>query len=360
MKTYNIAVISGDGIGPEITESAVKVLEKLAGVYGFSVSLTNCLLGGIAIDLAGTPLPEETLSVCRRSDAVLMGAVGGSKWDSNEEGMRPENGLLGIRSGLGLYANLRPALLYPALKDASPLRADIVGDGFDILIIRELTGGLYFGKKGIVAGENGERRGFDTEEYAEYEIKRIGRTAFEAARKRSGKLTSIDKANVMLSSRLWRSVITQLGEKEYPDVQLSHLYVDNGAMQLVRDPRQFDTIVTSNLFGDILSDEASQLTGSIGLLPSASLGEGTLGLYEPIHGSAPDIAGKGIANPLAMILSVALMLRYSLGENEAAVKLEESVQSVLRDGVFTIDIAVDKTKFVTTSEMTEAVLDKIG
>lgn len=334
--TYKIAVLPGDGIGPEITEQAVAVLNAVAARCNFQVDTTEALIGGAAIDGAGSPLPEETVRICKASDAVLLGAVGGPKWDHLPSGQRPESGLLAIRGILELFANLRPAVVYPALRSASPLKDEILGEGFDLLVVRELTGGIYFGahtreeQDGIVCAQ-------DIERYSVAEIDRIARVAFALASKRSKRLCSIDKANVLESSRLWRERVTAIAG-EYPDVTLSHMYVDNAAMQLVRAPRQFDTIVTSNLFGDILSDEASQITGSIGMLPSASLSAGKLGLYEPIHGSAPDIAGQDLANPIATILSVAMMLRYSLEQPQAAEKIEIAVNTVLNQGLRTADL----------------------
>ena len=306
---YNIALLKGDGIGPEIVDGAVAVLEKIGEKFGHSFDFNSYLIGGCAIDKTGLPLPKETVDGCLESDSVLLGAVGGIKWDSLPGDIRPEKALLGIRSALGLYTNLRPAKLYPALKDASPLRSDIVQKGFDLLIVRELTGGIYFGERGYREGKFG-REAFDTEAYSTIEIERIGRAAFNAAMKRNKVLTSIDKANVLETSRLWRSVMHSLSD-EFPQVKYSDMLVDNAAMQLVRNPSQFDVVVTSNMFGDILSDEASQITGSIGMLASASLGDGKRGMYEPIHGSAPDIAGQNKANPIATILSAAMMLDYS-------------------------------------------------
>lgn len=317
---YRIAVLPGDGIGPEVIEQALLVLEQVGRKFGHVFRFTTLLAGGCAIDATGNPLPEETLDECRRSDAVLLGAVGGPKWDNLPGDIRPEAGLLALRGGLGLFANLRPAVLNRELRDACPLRPDIVGESMDIMVVRELTGGIYFGQRGRRTGKMGEEA-FDTECYSEGEIERIARVAFEVARKRRKKVTSVDKANVLESSRLWREVVTKVAN-DYPDVTLEHMYVDNAAMQLVRNPRQFDVIVTSNMFGDILSDEASMITGSIGMLPSASLGEGSFGLYEPIHGSAPDIAGKDKANPLATILSAAMMLRYTMHLEEEAMAVE--------------------------------------
>lgn len=351
---YKITVLAGDGIGPEITEQALRVLDAAASRFGFEVETGHALLGGAAIDATGVPLPDETVEMCKSSDAVLLGAVGGPKWDNLPGDKRPEKGLLEIRSALGLFANLRPALVYPALRGASPLKDEILGEGLDLLVVRELTGGIYFGNRGRKEVNGGESA-FDTEEYSAEEIRRICKIAFELAMKRGKKLCSIDKANVLESSRLWRETVTALSA-DYPQVSLSHMYVDNAAMQLVRAPGQFDTIVTSNMFGDILSDEASQITGSIGMLPSASLGVSKPGLYEPIHGSAPDIAGKDIANPIAAVLSVAMMLRYSLGQPEAADEIEAAVNLVLESGVRTADIAYGGETPVGTRKMGENIL----
>lgn len=327
MKTYNIAVLKGDYIGPEIVDEALKVLKKAADKFGFGLELHRALLGGEAIDAVGKPLPDETVEICKAADSVLLGAVGGPKWDSQPGPNRPEKGLLGIRKALGLYANLRPAVIFPPLRDASPLKPEIIGGSLDIMVVRELTGGIYFGDRGT--GEvDGVTSAYDTERYSLPEIERILRVAFDMAKKRDKRLTSVDKANVLDTSRLWRKTVDEMA-REYPEVQVSHLYVDNCAMQLVRDPGQFDVIVTSNMFGDILSDEASMISGSIGMLASASLGDSGFGLYEPIHGSAPDIAGQGIANPLATILSAAMMLRYSLGEPQAAQAIEDAVSRAL-------------------------------
>lgn len=334
---YQIALIKGDGIGPEIIGEAVKVLHAVGTKYGHSFTFTDVLMGGCAIDATGVPLPDETVEICKKSDSVLLGAVGGPKWDTLPGHLRPEKGLLGIRAALGLYANLRPALLYSALAEACPLKAEIVKNGLDILIVRELTGGIYFGERGRRTGEHGEEA-YDTECYSTTEIERIGRIGFESAKKRGGKLVSIDKANVLESSRLWREVIHKMAEA-YPDVSCTDMLVDNAAMQLVRNPGQFDVIVTSNLFGDILSDEASMVTGSIGMLPSASLGDSTVGMYEPIHGSAPDIAGQNKANPIATILSAGMMLRYSFGLGAEADAIEAAVQKALNEGYRTGDIA---------------------
>lgn len=354
----NIALLKGDGIGPEIVDSAVAVLEKTASKFGHKFNFTPYLIGGCAIDAAGMPLPQETVDGCLASDSVLLGAVGGPKWDDLPGNIRPEKALLGIRSALGLFTNLRPAKLYPALRAASPLKDEIVGSGFDILIVRELTGGIYFGDRGYREGKFGEEA-FDTEAYSVTEIERIGKVAFEAAMKRSKRLCSIDKANVLETSRLWRKTMHKLAE-EYPEVQYSDMFVDNAAMQLVRDPKQFDVIVTSNMFGDILSDEASQITGSIGMLASASLGASKRGLYEPIHGSAPDIAGKNMANPIATILSGAMMLRYSFALNEEADAIEAAVDKVLNEGCRTADImGTNSGEPLTCSEMTAKILEAL-
>ena len=346
---YKITVLPGDGIGPDIIAEALKILELIGEKYGHSFSFTEADLGGIAIDRHGEPLPQVTVDTCKASDAVLLGAVGGPKWDTLPGNKRPEAGLLGIRAALGLYANLRPAVIYGALKEASPLKSEIISNGIDIMVIRELTGGIYFGKRGRLDTEGGEAA-FDTEMYNVSEIKRIAKVGFETAMKRGKKLMSVDKANVLESSRLWRQVVEEVA-KEYPEVSLSHMYVDNAAMQLVRNPAQFDVILTSNIFGDILSDEASMITGSIGMLPSASVGSTKLGLYEPIHGSAPDIAGQDKANPIATILSVAMMLRYSLDLTGEADAIEKAVEDVLNNGYRTADIASPGTKVVGTKEM---------
>lgn len=333
---FNIALLRGDGIGPEIVDSAVAVLEKTAVKFGHTFNFTPYLIGGNAIDVTGIPLPQETVDGCLASDSVLLGAVGGPKWDDQPGDNRPEKALLGIRAALGLYTNLRPAKLYPALRAASPLKDDIVGDGFDLMIVRELTGGIYFGERGYREGKYGQEA-YDTEAYSVTEIERIVRVAFDSAMKRSKRLCSVDKANVLESSRLWRKTMHELAA-EYPEVQYTDMFVDNAAMQLVRDPRQFDVIVTSNMFGDILSDEASQITGSIGMLPSASLGASARGMYEPIHGSAPDIAGQDKANPIATILSAAMMLRFSFGLSAEADAIEAAVDKVLDAGYRTADL----------------------
>lgn len=352
MKNYKITLLRGDGIGPEIVEQAVKALNVLADKHGFRIEYTDALLGGVAIDAAGVPLPDETVAACKASDAVLLGAVGGYKWDTLPGNLRPEAGLLGIRAALGLYANLRPAVIFGPLKSASPIKDEIIGDAMDIMVVRELTGGIYFGERGRKE-VNGQPAAFDTEMYTVPEIERIARVAFDVARKRHKKVTNVDKANVLESSRLWRETVLKVAQ-EYPDVELNHLYVDNAAMQLVRNPRQFDVIVTSNIFGDILSDEASQIAGSIGMLASASLSDGTLGLYEPIHGSAPDIAGQGVANPLATILSAGMLLRYSFGMEQAADEIDAAVAAVL-ETARTPDIWEEGCKKVSTSEMGDLV-----
>ncbi|MDD5944552.1 MAG: 3-isopropylmalate dehydrogenase [Clostridia bacterium] len=358
MGTYNIAVIKGDGIGPDIVEQAVKVTKKIGERFGHKFNMTEALAGGAAIDAVGTALPKETVEVCKNSDAVLLGAVGGPKWDNLPGELRPERGaLLGLRKELGLFANLRPAIMHRALSNASPIKHEIIGDSLDILAVRELTGGIYFGDKGYREGAYG-REAYDVERYSPFEIDRIARIAFDAAMKRNKKVTSVDKANVLESSRLWRSRMEEIA-KEYPEVELEHLYVDNAAMQLVRNPKQFDVIVTSNMFGDILSDEASQITGSIGMLPSASLGEGSFGLYEPIHGSAPDIAGMNIANPLATILSVSMMFKYSFGLVKEAKAVEDAVTRVLDKGIRTADIASDGAEYIGTDAMGDAVCAEI-
>ena len=353
--TKRILVLPGDGIGPEIVAEAVKVLDHLAG-EGLDVELDEGLIGGAAYDAAGSPLPESTLAMAREADAVLLGAVGGPKWEPLDIAVRPEKGLLGLRAGLGLFSNLRPAILYPQLAGASSLRPEIVS-GLDIMIVRELTGGIYFGQpRGIRTLENGERQGFNTLVYAEHEIERIVRSACEIAMKRGKRVCSVDKANVLECTELWREVATRVVKTEYPQIELSHMYVDNAAMQLVKWPKQFDVMVTTNMFGDILSDAAAMLTGSIGMLPSASLNENGQGMYEPIHGSAPDIAGKGIANPLATILSVAMMLRYSLDETAMADRIENAVVAVLDKGLRTPDIMSEGMTEVNCVGMGDAVV----
>ena len=348
-----ICVLPGDGIGPEIVAEAVRVLEALRS-DGLKFELDNALLGGCAVDAAGEPYPEATRKLAREADAVLLGAVGGPKYDSLPREKRPERGLLGIRKDLGLFANLRPAVLYPELANASTLKPEVVS-GLDILIVRELTGDIYFGEPRGIEVRDGERVGINTMIYSEGEIRRIARVSFDAARKRNRKLCSVDKMNVLECTQLWRDVVSEVG-KDYPDVELSHMLVDNAAMQLVRNPKQFDVMVTGNMFGDILSDEASMLTGSIGMLPSASLNEKGKGLYEPIHGSAPDIAGKGVANPLATILSAAMMLRYTFGQEAAASRIEAAVKTVLAQGLRTADIYEAGTTRVGTMAMGDAVI----
>ena len=359
---YKIALIPGDGIGPEIVAEAKKVLDRVCEKYSHKFSYTEVLLGGASIDAHGVPLTEEAIAQAKASDAVLMGSIGGdaktSPWYKLEPSRRPEAGLLAIRKALNLFANLRPAYLYNELRDACPLRDEIIGDGFDMIIVRELTGGLYFGARKTTE-ENGVRTAVDTLSYNENEIRRIAIKAFEIARKRRNKVTSVDKANVLDSSRLWRSVVEDVA-KDYPDVTLEHMLVDNCAMQLVRDPKQFDVILTENMFGDILSDEASMVTGSIGMLSSASLNETKLGLYEPSHGSAPDIAGQNKANPIATILSAAMMLRYSLDLDKEADAVETAVQKVLTEGYRTGDIMSDGCKLVGTKEMGNLIADAIA
>lgn len=354
---FKIAVIPGDGIGPDIVKQGLMVLDEVGRRYGHTFSTTIAMAGGSAIDATGVPLPEETVSICKASNAVLLGAVGGPKWDTLPGHLRPEAGLLGIRKALGLYANLRPAILHEALKDACPLRPDLVLGGLDILVVRELTGGMYFGERGRRIGINGPEA-YDTECYSEMEVERIAKVAFEIALKRGKKLVNVDKMNVLESSRLWREVVLQVGAN-YPDVELSHLLVDNAAMQLVRNPQQFDVMVTTNMFGDILSDEASMITGSIGMLPSASLGVGAFGLYEPIHGSAPDIAGLDIANPIATILSVAMMLRYSFSLEKEAKAIENAVTTVLTQGHRTKDIAKPGESYIGTEQMGQLILSQL-
>ena len=348
-----IAILPGDGVGPEIVAEAVKALKSVAQRFGHEFEMDEYPVGGTAYDLCGDCLPEATLAACKAADSVLLGAVGGPKWDSLPPDRRPERrALLTLRSELGLFANLRPAKVWEPLKGASPLKDAIVANGIDMLIVRELTGGAYFGEKGRA---DGGKSAYDMMPYSEREIVRVARVAFEAARTRRRRLTSVDKANVLETSRLWRETVTTLHASEYPDVELDHLYVDNAAMQLVRDPSRFDVILTENMFGDILSDEASQVAGSIGMLPSASLGTTHRGLYEPIHGSAPDIAGKGIANPIATILSAAMMLRHSFGLSAEAEAVERAVADALAAGVRTKDIALDGFTPVSTSEMGDAI-----
>lgn len=345
---YKIAVVAGDGIGPDIIREAKKTLNRIGDVFGHQFSYEDLLAGGCAFDTCGTPLPEETVTACKKADAVLLGAVGGPQWDELPGHQRPEQALLGLRKQLGLFANLRPAILFPELADACLLRKEAVEGGLDLMVVRELTGGIYFGEKGTKETENG-LAAYDVEIYSEEEVRRIAVVAFELAMKRSRKLTSVDKANILESSRLWRRVVNEVAPT-YPDVKLSHMYVDNAAMQLVRDPRQFDVLVTSNLFGDILSDEASMITGSIGMLPSASLNIENFGMYEPIHGSAPDIAGKNIANPMATILSVGMMLRYTFGLAKEADAIEAAVRTVLRQGHRTADLVSNGIQSMGTEE----------
>ncbi len=353
MKNYKIVLLKGDGIGPEIVTQAVKVLNRAADKFGFQIAYDEAFLGGSAIDATGVPLPQETIDKCKAADSTLLGAVGGPKWDQRPGDSRPEAGLLGIRGALGLFANLRPAVIFEQLREASPLKAEIIGDNLDIMVVRELTGGIYFGERGHKT-VNGFDAAYDTEMYSVPEIERIARVGFDMAEKRGGKLCSVDKANVLESSRLWRATVARIGKEEYPNIESTNLYVDNCAMQLVRNPKQFDVIVTSNIFGDILSDEASMISGSIGMLPSASLGTGKAGLYEPVHGSAPDIAGTGMANPLATILSAAMMLRYSLDQPEAAKAIEDAVAAVLTTAR-TVDIYTDGMRKVTCEEMGDLV-----
>ena len=357
-KSYKIAVFAGDGVGQEIVREALKILKVVSDKRNVDLLLTEGLIGGSAYDVHGIPLPESSLELALQSDAVLLGAVGGPKWEGLDYSVRPERALLGLREKLGLYANLRPVVVFDELIDASPLKKELVR-GIDILILRELTGDVYFGRpRGVSKGPDGKRTGVNTMVYTEEEIRRIALAAFELARGRKKNLMSVDKANVLETTELWRQVVTEVG-KNYPDVTLKHMYVDNCAMQLVRNPSQFDVIVTTNLFGDILSDEAAMLTGSIGMLPSASLGQGRA-LYEPIHGSAPDIAGQNIANPLATILSAAMMLRHSLQMPAEAAMIEKAVADVLKDGVRTKDIYSDGTKLVGTREMGDAVAARLA
>ncbi|MBW4463955.1 MAG: 3-isopropylmalate dehydrogenase [Pegethrix bostrychoides GSE-TBD4-15B] len=359
MSNYRITLLPGDGIGPEIMSVTTGILKQVGEQLGIGFEFKEALMGGAAIDATGSPLPDETLAICKDSDAVLLAAIGGYKWDNLPRHQRPETGLLGLRAGLGLFANLRPASILPQLIDASSLKREVV-EGVDIMVVRELTGGIYFGQpKGIFETETGEKRGVNTMVYSEGEIDRIGKVAFETAQKRSGRLCSVDKANVLDVSQLWRDRITQMAA-DYPDVELSHLYVDNAAMQLIRAPKQFDTIVTGNLFGDILSDAAAMLTGSIGMLPSASLGAAGPGVFEPVHGSAPDIAGQDKANPLAQVLSAAMLLRYGLNEPEAASRLEQAVQTVLDADYRTGDIMSAGKTLVGCQAMGEALKQALG
>lgn len=355
---YKIAVIPGDGIGPEVIKEAVKVLDTVGLKFGHVFEYEYLAAGGDAIDKTGKCLPEETVKSAKEADAVLLGAVGGPKWDNLPGDLRPERALLGLRKELGLFANLRPAIMFSQLKDACPLKEDKVAGGLDLLVVRELTGGIYFGEKGIKDEGDMGKTAFDIESYSEKEVERVSETAFSMAMKRNKKVTSVDKANVLESSRLWRKTVAKVAAK-YPEVTLENLYVDNAAMQLVYNPKQFDVIVTNNIFGDILSDEASMITGSIGMLPSASLAEGNFGMYEPVHGSAPDIAGTGKANPTAAVLSAAMMLKYTFGLAKESIAIENAVKSVLEDGYRTPDIMTDKCTQVTTSEMGNLFAEKL-
>ena len=360
MGSYHITVLKGDGIGPDVVTEAMGVLECIGRKYGHDFIFNEKPAGGCAYDAYGEPLPEETLEACKNSDAILLGAVGGPKWDHLPANLRPEAGaLLKLRSSLGLYANLRPAIIHKALSDASPIKPEIIGDSLDILVVRELTGGIYFLGARASGRQVWRRSAHDVEAYSEFEIKRIAIQAFEAAMKRNKHVTSIDKANVLESSKLWRRTVTEVA-KDYPEVELDHMYVDNAAMQLVRNPKHFDVIVTSNIFGDIISDEASQITGSIGMLPSASLADGAFGMYEPIHGSAPDIAGKDMANPIATILSAAMLLKFSFGLVAESQAIEDAVTKVLDAGYRTPDIYSEGTKKIGTKEMGKRICDAIN
>lgn len=354
---YKLAVIPGDGIGPDVVEQTLLILDKVGEKFGHTFHYQKVLAGGCAIDATGACLPQETIDVCKASDAVLLGAVGGWKWDTLPGDQRPERALLGLRKALGLFANLRPALLFEQLADASPLKPEILAGGLDIVVVRELTGGIYFGEKGFKDTDLGPAA-YDVEQYAEEEVRRIAKVAFDMAMKRNKHVTSVDKANVLESSRLWRRVVAEVGQ-DYPEVTLDNLYVDNAAMQLVRNPRQFDVIVTSNIFGDILSDEASQITGSIGMLPSASLAKGNFGMYEPVHGSAPDIAGQDKANPMATILSAAMMLRYTFGLLQEADAVENAVKAVLDQGYRTPDLFAGEGTLIGTAEMGRRIAEAI-
>jgi 3-isopropylmalate dehydrogenase len=357
-KTFKVAVLSGDGIGPEVMAEALKVLDAVQGKYGVTFERTFANVGGIAIDEDGEALPEKTVDVCKASDAILFGSVGGPKWEILPPDEQPERGaLLPLRKIFGLFCNLRPAIIFPALTGASSLKEEVIDGGFNLLVVRELTGGIYFAEPKGIEGEGGERTGFDTMKYSDAEVERISHVAFQAARKRGSKVCSIDKANVLSTSVLWREVVERVA-KEYPDVELSHMYVDNAAMQLVRWPKQFDVMLCGNMFGDIISDEAAMLTGSLGMLPSASLAEGTFGMYEPSGGSAPDIAGQGIANPIAQILSASMMLRYSFGMIEAADAVDAAVEKTLNQGCRTGDIfqGLDGEQKVNTVAMGDAII----
>ncbi|MBQ2661290.1 MAG: 3-isopropylmalate dehydrogenase [Clostridia bacterium] len=358
MADFKIAVVSGDGIGPEVTRESRRVLEKIGSIYNHTFEFTEVLAGGAALDQVGECLPKSSLETCLASDSVLLGAVGGPKWEGYPGDQRPEMALLGLRKAMGLFANLRPAIIHPALSDASPIKTNIIGKSLDILIVRELTGGIYFGERGRRMGALGEEA-YDVEAYSETEIRRIAVTAFEAAMKRKKRVTSIDKSNVMESGRFWRSIVKDVA-KNYPEIELNHMFVDNAAMQLIKSPQQFDVILTTNMFGDILSDEAAMITGSIGLLPSASLGSSTLGMYEPVHGSAPDIAGQQKANPISSILTAAMMLRYSFALNEEADAIERAVEDTLNSGCRTEDIATEGETVLTTKQMCDEVLKHLG
>lgn len=353
-----IIIAAGDGIGPEICSGAVQAIDKVSKIYKYQIEFEDILIGGQAIDAYGVPLREEDIKKAKESDGVLLGAVGGPKWDKIDPTLRPEQGLLKLRKDLEVYANLRPAIIYKDLKAASPIKDQILGDGIDILVVRELVGGIYFGKRDTYTNDQGLRVAYDQEQYTEAEIRRIALIAFEAAMTRSKKLCSVDKANVLDSSKLWRTVVEEVAQ-DYPQVELKHLYVDAAAMEVVRNPRQFDVILTNNIFGDILSDQISQITGSIGMLPSASLGQGKAGIYEPIHGSAPDIAGQDKANPIAMILSAAMLLRHGLGLEDQAQAIEKAVNLALEQGYRTVDIARPGDKIVGTKEMTKLIVDLI-
>lgn len=353
MGQYKIGVLKGDGIGPEIVDSSLQVLDKIGSLYGHTFEYTEGLIGGVAIDAYGEPLTDEVVEMCQAQDAVLLGAVGGPKWDTVPADKRPEKGLLKIRKALNVYANLRISKAYPSMVDASPLKKELI-ENFDCLIVRELTGGIYFGEQ-----YNDGKEAYSVMKYTEAEVERIARVAFEAARKRNKKVTNVDKSNVLQVSRLWNDVMVKVA-KDYPDVEMNHLYVDIAAMRLVTNPGDFDVIVTGNMFGDILSDEAAVMTGSIGLLPSASVGDGGVGLYEPIHGSAPDIAGLGIANPIATVLSVAMMLRYSFNLEEEAVAIETAVEALLNDGYGTKDLVKTGEKSLNTVQLTEKLLSYVG
>lgn len=354
---YNIAVVPGDGIGPEVVAEAIKVLDAVGKKYNHTFEYNTVLAGGAAIDEYGECLPESTVEACKASDAVLLGAVGGPKWDNVPGPQRPERALLGLRKALGLYANLRPAMIFEELADASPLKPSLLGGGLDILIVRELTGGIYFGEH-VTEEKDGVVAAYDVEYYSKPEIERIAKVAFDMAGKRSGRVTSVDKANVLDSSRLWRKTVAEIAE-DYSDITVDNMYVDNASMQLIRDPKHFDVVVTSNMFGDILSDEASQITGSIGMLPSASLADGNFGMYEPVHGSAPDIAGTGKANPIATILSVAMMLRYTFNLGEEADAIENAVKAFLAKGYRTADIATGDCAISSTSETGDVIASLI-